>query len=365
MRWIRPTRRVSRTTSPAGCRSATSSMSFAGCEGPIVGADIVELNPRRDLNGVTAMVAAKLVKEIGARMATRSVKARRPFQRAAAADILRGGRTLLPVTGGSHESCTWRHCRPGSSCCAVCANTCARGDHRTARQAGLPRESLGRRRRHAVRRQRRRRWRHCTWRPARYKAEPWIAPAAFGSRSILGVFVDEQRGLLWVCSDDLTSSKIASPGTGPTALKGFDAARAARARSASRCPGNDPFCNDIALAADGTVYVSESTNGRVLKLSPDMKGFTVWAADKQLLDIDGIAFGADGNLYANTYAGNGFFRIDGAGRRRRGHREARHAAAAVSPGWHAHRTGNTFLMVEGSGSSIASASRATRCSCRP
>ncbi len=38
-------------------------------EGPIVGADIVELNPRRDLNDMTAMVAAKLVKEIGGRMA--------------------------------------------------------------------------------------------------------------------------------------------------------------------------------------------------------------------------------------------------------------------------------------------------------
>ncbi len=39
-------------------------------EGPIVGADIVELNPRRDLNGMTAMVAAKLLKEIGARLVT-------------------------------------------------------------------------------------------------------------------------------------------------------------------------------------------------------------------------------------------------------------------------------------------------------
>ncbi|HEY2807432.1 MAG TPA: arginase family protein [Steroidobacteraceae bacterium] len=39
-------------------------------EGPIVGADIVELNPRRDVNGVTAMVAAKLLKEIGARLVT-------------------------------------------------------------------------------------------------------------------------------------------------------------------------------------------------------------------------------------------------------------------------------------------------------
>lgn len=35
-------------------------------EAPVVGADIVEYNPGRDLNGVTAMLAAKLVKEIAA-----------------------------------------------------------------------------------------------------------------------------------------------------------------------------------------------------------------------------------------------------------------------------------------------------------
>jgi arginase len=34
--------------------------------GPVVGADIVEYNPRRDLNGVTAVLAAKLVKEVAA-----------------------------------------------------------------------------------------------------------------------------------------------------------------------------------------------------------------------------------------------------------------------------------------------------------
>src|SRR5207302_2044446 len=32
-------------------------------EGPIVGADVVEVNPTQDANGMTAMVAAKLVKE--------------------------------------------------------------------------------------------------------------------------------------------------------------------------------------------------------------------------------------------------------------------------------------------------------------
>lgn len=36
--------------------------------GPIIGADVVELNPSRDVNGLTARVAAKLVKEILGRM---------------------------------------------------------------------------------------------------------------------------------------------------------------------------------------------------------------------------------------------------------------------------------------------------------
>jgi agmatinase len=35
---------------------------------PIIGADVVELNPTRDVSGMTAMVAGKLVKEIAARM---------------------------------------------------------------------------------------------------------------------------------------------------------------------------------------------------------------------------------------------------------------------------------------------------------
>ncbi len=39
-----------------------------GLGAPLVGADIVELNPTRDPTGVTAMVAAKLLKEIAARM---------------------------------------------------------------------------------------------------------------------------------------------------------------------------------------------------------------------------------------------------------------------------------------------------------
>lgn len=37
-------------------------------EAPIIGADIVEYNPKRDINGVTAMVCAKFLKEIAAKI---------------------------------------------------------------------------------------------------------------------------------------------------------------------------------------------------------------------------------------------------------------------------------------------------------
>lgn len=36
--------------------------------GPLIGADIVEYNPERDINEMTAAVAVKLLKEIAARL---------------------------------------------------------------------------------------------------------------------------------------------------------------------------------------------------------------------------------------------------------------------------------------------------------
>ena len=36
--------------------------------GPVIGGDVVELNPDRDLNGMTATLAAKLLKELAARI---------------------------------------------------------------------------------------------------------------------------------------------------------------------------------------------------------------------------------------------------------------------------------------------------------
>ena len=66
---------------------------------PIVGADIVEYNPTRDLNGVTAVLAAKLVREVAALCATGTIDDHRPPSREQplAADPLaaRGARPAL------------------------------------------------------------------------------------------------------------------------------------------------------------------------------------------------------------------------------------------------------------------------------
>ena len=53
---------------PGGMTSREVIRIIQGLKGTIVGADVVEYTPERDVVGMTAMVAAKLVKEIIARM---------------------------------------------------------------------------------------------------------------------------------------------------------------------------------------------------------------------------------------------------------------------------------------------------------
>jgi len=57
---------------PGGLSTRDVLQLIQGLRAPIVGADIVEFNPRRDPVGITAMVAAKFLKEIAGRMIERN-----------------------------------------------------------------------------------------------------------------------------------------------------------------------------------------------------------------------------------------------------------------------------------------------------
>src|SRR4029077_4876638 len=144
----------------------------------------------------------------------------------------------------------------------------------------------------------------------------FVQTGASGSRSILGVFADEASNTLWACSNDL--SALGAPATGSdtgSALKAFDLKTGNGKRSVS-LPGSHAFCNDITVDSTGSVYVTDSANPTILKLSQGATTFEVFAQDPAFsppqggVALDGIAFGSDGNLYVTTYTACELVRVD-------------------------------------------------------
>jgi streptogramin lyase len=183
----------------------------------------------------------------------------------------------------------------------------------------------------------------------------FIQPGASGSRSILGVFADEASSTLWACSNDL--SALGGPATSNdtgSALKGFDLKSGDGKRSVL-LPGSHAFCNDITVDAKGSVYITDSANPTILKLSPGATTFEVFARDSAFsppqrgFGLDGIAFGSDGNLYVTTYTVGELVRVEV--------EDGRAGRVTTLSGTHhlkfpdALRAlgDNSFLLIEGSG----------------
>ena len=190
--------------------------------------------------------------------------------------------------------------------------------------------------------------------PGSAKAETFIKPGAFDSRSTFGVLVDEPSKTLWVCSNDFSGMGVPGPSSIPGAhLKGFDLATGEGKISAA-FPGKATVCNDMVIAPDGTLYVTNTAAPQILRLKPGAKELEVWLENDLLVPkngagLDGIALGDDGNLYVNTYGGHEFFRIeikDGAPGKVAKLETSR---PLKNPDALRQLTGNTFLMVEGGG----------------
>jgi len=143
--------------------------------------------------------------------------------------------------------------------------------------------------------------------PGASQAEPWILAATAGLTRVLGVLADDATNTLWVCQNP-TRGPDGAPGAGQTALRAFDL-KSGAAKGTYPLPPNGGVCNDIAVAADGGVYVSESFRGRVHRLKPGAIQLEVWAASEQMNVIDGLAFLGDGSLYVNDFATGKLLRI--------------------------------------------------------
>jgi sugar lactone lactonase YvrE len=143
--------------------------------------------------------------------------------------------------------------------------------------------------------------------PGASQAEPWILASTSGLTRVLGVLADDRTNTLWVCQN-ATGGRDGAPVSGQTALRSFDL-KSGAAKTTHPLPPNGGVCNDIAVSADGGVYVSESFRGRVHRLKPGAAHLEVWAESQEMSVIDGLAFLADGSLYVNDFTSGKLFRI--------------------------------------------------------
>src|SRR4029077_3302527 len=143
--------------------------------------------------------------------------------------------------------------------------------------------------------------------PGAARAEPWILASTTGLTNVLGVLADDKSNTLWVCQNQ-TGGRNGVPVAGQTALRSFDL-RSGAAKGTYPFPPNAGICNDIAVSADGTAYVSESFRGRIHRLRPGNTALDVWLTDQQLDVIDGLSLLADGAVYANNFARGKLYRV--------------------------------------------------------
>lgn len=147
--------------------------------------------------------------------------------------------------------------------------------------------------------------------PGSSTAVPLFKPGEHGTRSTFGVYADDKRGTLWVLSNDATAFGVKGPSTVEGAwVKGFDLTSGAL-KTSVRLPAAPAVANDLAIADDGSLYITNTAAPQILRLKPGAAEAQVFVQDDALKGgLDGIAFGKDGNLYVNTYVTGELFRIE-------------------------------------------------------
>lgn len=137
-------------------------------------------------------------------------------------------------------------------------------------------------------------------------AHPWIHLE--GEKTVsLGVLADSASNTLYACVVDQVSNAV--PPAQPqrrSSLRSYDL-RTGAAKGRYPLPGESNTCNDISIGPDGNAYITDTPNGRVLRLAGDQLQIVVDDPTK-LSGIDGLTF-LNGVLYVNTVMSNHIYRI--------------------------------------------------------
>lgn len=122
-----------------------------------------------------------------------------------------------------------------------------------------------------------------------------------GSLGVLGLKVDSARGVLWATSwaSDGMEGYVASD-EGRAEVTAYALADGAQRRRISFAAGKDPhLLNDLAIASDGTLYVTDSTAGAVWRVPPDRDVFEPLVAAGSFAYPNGIALASETLLVAH------------------------------------------------------------------
>lgn len=189
-------------------------------------------------------------------------------------------------------------------------------------------------------------------RPGEPVARAWIRPdATNGLGSVFGVLAHEPSRTLWACSVPRFGAPPA-PGA-VNELVGFDLDTGAL-RARYPFPPGRAACNDMTVAADGSVFVADTQGGRILRLPPGGSALAVFAEGEALRGVDGIAFSGDGRLYVNNVQTGAMQRVDiGADGRFAGLAELKVSEKLGGPDGLRLIEGNRFLQAEGTAGRIA------------
>lgn len=151
--------------------------------------------------------------------------------------------------------------------------------------------------------------------PGETVAATWIESSPEnGMQGVLGVLADEASNTLWLCS--IPAMFGGGAGGGTNGLMAFDLASGAPKGAYPFPPnaeGAPGVCNDIAVAADGAVYATDTPGGRILMLPQGADALELHAEDARLAGVDGIAFAEDGTMYVNNVQTHELIRVAGAG----------------------------------------------------
>jgi sugar lactone lactonase YvrE len=137
-----------------------------------------------------------------------------------------------------------------------------------------------------------------------------FVPTARGFHAFLGLRVDEARRVLWAASvSDKEEADFKPADEGRAELVAFDLATGATKARYPTPGGEKHLLNDVALAADGTAFVTDSEIGAVWALAPGEKALRVLAPAGRFVYPNGIAYDdAAGALFVSDTLG--LWRVD-------------------------------------------------------